>query len=312
MVIKKFFVFIFFIGLTINAQKVSNISFRQEQNTIIVSYELETKTPCKIDLYVSNNSGKTWLGPLKQVKGDVGDKIATGNNSVTWNVLDEFDELRGNKIMFKVFSEPVIINSSNNSIAISNSNIVLPTTLIGGQEWTVKNLDVDHYRNGDEIPQVQNPYEWSKLTTGAWCYYDNDPKNGKIYGKLYNWYAVNDPRGLAPNGYHIPTSKEVDFLLGFLGGSGVAGYKLKESGSKYWNSPNIYVTNTNNSGFSGLPGGYRTGDYGAFEHVKFYGKWWYVFSYSSGSYFSLAEFTNVVSSQAANKSSGFSVRCIKD
>lgn len=74
--------------------------------------------------------------------------------------------------------------------------------------WADKNLDVTRYRNGDLIPEVKNPEEWINLTTGAWCYYNNDPKNGAVYGKLYNWYAVNDPRGLAPEGYHIPTLNE--------------------------------------------------------------------------------------------------------
>ena len=161
------------------AQKVSNIAYRQEQSTIIVSYDLETKTPCKIDLYVSTDGGVTWQGPLKKVTGDVGAKIASGSHSITWNVLDEFEELRGDKIQFQVRAD--------------GENI--ETVVIGTQEWTKKNLNVSKYKNGDVIPEVKDPREWAALTTGAWCYYNNDPKNGAIYGKLYNWYAVNDPRG---------------------------------------------------------------------------------------------------------------------
>lgn len=74
--------------------------------------------------------------------------------------------------------------------------------------WAERHLDVTRYRNGDLIPEVQDPSEWSKLTTGAWCYYNNDPENGKKYGKLYNEYAINDPRGLAPIGYHITSNYE--------------------------------------------------------------------------------------------------------
>ena len=175
------------------AQKVSNITYRQEQSNIIVSYDLETKTPCKVNLYVSTNGGATWQGPLTKVTGDVGAKIISGNHKITWNVLEEFEELRGDKIQFRVRAY--------------GENI--ETVVIGTQEWTTKNLNVIKYRNGDIIPEVKDPKKWAKLTTGAWCYYKNDPKNGGIYGKLYNWYAVNDPRGLAPEGFHIPSLEEL-------------------------------------------------------------------------------------------------------
>ena len=102
------------------------------------------------------------------------------------------------------------------------------TVTIGSQVWTSKNLDVATYRNGDVIPQVQDENAWENLTTGAWCYYDNDASNGTKYGKLYNWYAVNDPRGLAPNGYHIPTDAEWTQLSDYLGG-GEAGTKMKST-----------------------------------------------------------------------------------
>jgi hypothetical protein len=89
---------------------------------------------------------------------------------------------------------------------------------IGTQVWTTKNLDVATYRNGDVISQVSDKDAWANLTTGAWCYYENDAKNGVKYGKLYNWYAVNDARGLAPAGWHVPTDYEWEVLSTFLGG----------------------------------------------------------------------------------------------
>jgi tetratricopeptide (TPR) repeat protein len=107
------------LGITTHAQKVSNITFRQEQSTIIVSYDLETKTPCKISLFVSTNDGTTWQGPLKKVTGDAGAKIASGNHSITWNVLEEFEELRGDKIKFQVRADEVksqTITSINQAI----------------------------------------------------------------------------------------------------------------------------------------------------------------------------------------------------
>lgn len=105
--------------------------------------------------------------------------------------------------------------------------IIPQEILIGNQTWTKKNLDVATYRNGDAIPQVQDS-TWETLTTGAWCYYENNTDNGTTYGKLYNWYAVNDPRGLAPNGYHIPTDAEWTTLSTYLGGDSIAGNKMME------------------------------------------------------------------------------------
>jgi uncharacterized protein (TIGR02145 family) len=101
---------------------------------------------------------------------------------------------------------------------------------IGTLTWTAKNLDVTTFRNGDSIPQAKSDAEWVAAGENyqpAWCYYDNDPKNGTKYGKLYNWFAVNDARGLAPSGWHIPTDEEWTELSTFLGGEDVAGDKMK-------------------------------------------------------------------------------------
>jgi tetratricopeptide (TPR) repeat protein len=101
-IVKHILFILLFQAITTHAQKVSNVSFRQEQSNIIVSYDLETKTTCKISLFVSIDDGKTWQGPLKKVTGDVGAKIASGNHSIIWNVLEEFEELSGDKIKFQV------------------------------------------------------------------------------------------------------------------------------------------------------------------------------------------------------------------
>ena len=143
---------------------------------------------------------------------------------------------------------------------------------IGNQIWATKNLDVATYRNGDAIPQVQDAAAWNILTTGAWCYYENNSANGTTYGKLYNWYAVNDSRGLAPTGYHIPTSAEWSTLTTYLGGMQIAGGKMKESGTSHWISPNTDATNS--SGFTGLPGGYRNESSGIFGGIGTIGWWW--------------------------------------
>ncbi len=139
----------------------------------------------------------------------------------------------------------------------------LESVKIGNQVWMKKNLDVSHFRNGDPIPEAKTNEEWEKAGVEkkpAWCYYDNDPENGKIYGKLYNWYAVNDSRGLAPIGWQIPSDDDWDGLIELLGGHTIAGGKLKEIGTSHWKSPNEAATNE--SGFSALPGGGRVCDYG--------------------------------------------------
>lgn len=131
----------------------------------------------------------------------------------------------------------------------------IPSVTIGTQIWSLRNLDVETYRNGDPIPQVTDGTEWANLTTGAWCYYLNSSANGVVYGKLYNWYAVNDPRGLAPEGWHIPTNSEWTTLSNFLGGLTIAGGAMKEAGTTNWAAPNTDATNS--SGLTILPSGNR-------------------------------------------------------
>ena len=103
---------------------------------------------------------------------------------------------------------------------------------IGDQTWMTENLDITTYRNGDTIPQVQDPKTWSELKTGAWCYYENKTEFGKHYGKLYNWYAVIDPRGLAPQGWHIPSDEEWTKMTTLLGGKFGSSQKIKSSKKK--------------------------------------------------------------------------------
>lgn len=178
---------------------------------------------------------------------------------------------------------------------------------IGTQVWMKKDLTTSYYRNGDKIPEVKDPVKWAKLTTGAWCWYNNDPR----YGKLYNWYAVNDPRGLAPAGWHIPSDAEWTALTTFLGGYTVAGGKMKETGTTHWLTPNTDATNS--SGFTALPGGtrYYLGD---FFDVGGYGYWWSSTESDSQSAYHrlLTYFYGAISRFTDYKTNGFSVRCIKD
>jgi uncharacterized protein (TIGR02145 family) len=180
---------------------------------------------------------------------------------------------------------------------------------IGTQKWMTMNLDVVTYRNGDTIPQVTNPNKWDTLTSGAWCYYNNDAVNGAKYGKLYNWYAVNDLRGLAPKGWHIPSDAEWTSLLITLGEK--SGGKMKEVGTLNWKSPNTNATNE--SGFTGLPGGSRN-DFGSFEFLGEYGYWWSVTELDSRTVWNrfLSYDRDVINRGFRSKVYGLSVRCLKD
>ena len=198
---------------------------------------------------------------------------------------------------------------------------------IGTQVWTAKNLDVTKYRNGDSITHVEDRDEWVSLTTGAWCYYANNTANGIIYGKLYNWFAVHDSRGLAPKGYHIPTDEEWTILTDYLGGEELAGAEMKSTSG--------WETNGNNrSGFSGLPGGYRHWST-IFGYIVKHSYWWsssQAFWPSmcssngqaieggsiSGARIFCSWFRYIdnrsgkIHKFADNQKSGYSVRCIKD
>ncbi|MEO6130507.1 MAG: fibrobacter succinogenes major paralogous domain-containing protein [Saprospiraceae bacterium] len=181
---------------------------------------------------------------------------------------------------------------------------------IGTQQWMDKNLDVTTYRNGDLITYVTDPTAWAGLTTGAWCYYNNDPSNNGPYGKLYNWYAVNDPRGLAPVGWHVPTDAEFTQLTTELGGEPVAGGKMKVTGTTLWQTPNTGATNT--SGWAGLPGGTRNYD-GTFFDVGVFGLWW---SASESPPYVWNRYLSYINAGAyragAYKATGYSVRCVRD
>ena len=214
----------------------------------------------------------------------------------------------------------VIFNTTTNSLEIRNSAAwvslspaadALPTIQIGTQKWMSKNLDVAFYRNGDPIPQVTDPTAWAGLTTGAWCFYNNDPIQGIKYGKIYNWYAVNDPRGLAPQGWHIPSDAEWTTLGNTLGGNSVAGGKMKEPGTFNWTAPNTGADIS--SGFAGLPGGFRDDD-GTFGNIGDGGYWWS--TTGNGAEFAwlriLFYANGNLESSNLFKHNGFSVRCLRD
>jgi uncharacterized protein (TIGR02145 family) len=182
---------------------------------------------------------------------------------------------------------------------------------LGTQSWAAKNLKVSKFKNGDIIPEARTNEEWvnaGREGKAAWCNFGNDRVNDKKYGKLYNWFAVSDPRGLAPEGWHVPGDTEWAVLIDFLGGENVAGSKLKNTSG--WLDTG---SGSNASGFSALPCGYRNynGAFGFFLTDQYFwsstedadGKAWYR---------NLYYFNDKINRNSDPKAVGFSVRCIKD
>ena len=184
---------------------------------------------------------------------------------------------------------------------------------IGNQEWQTKNLNVHRFRNGDMIPQARTNEEWNsagKKGKPVWCYYSNDPENANIYGKLYNWHAVNDARGLAPKGWHVATDEDWTTLTAYLGGKNVAGGKMKMTGTAYWQSPNI--GSNNESGFSAFPGGYRDSG-GSFLSISYNAFFWSATeNYFTAWFRNLNYLNGNVFRNSYFKSVGASVRCLRD
>lgn len=193
------------------------------------------------------------------------------------------------------------------------------TVVIGNQEWLKENLNVSKYADGTPIPEVTDPTAWSGLTTGAWCYYNNDTTLGSTYGKMYNWYAVagihdNDSttpnKSLAPSDWNVPSLSDFNILINHLGGAGVAGGKMKEVGLTHWLDPNTDATDS--SGFTGLPGGYRASN-GIMQNLTGTGHWWcsdYLAPFAAN-FFQLTWTNGAVVNSVFSNQTGISVRYVK-
>jgi len=212
----------------------------------------------------------------------------------------------------------------NGTVIDFDGNIYL-TLIIGDQEWMVENLKVTHYRNGDPILNVTSFEAWAGLSTGAYCVYDNTPSNTDTYGNLYNWYAMDDPRGLAPDGWHVPTDEEIMELEMYLGMSyddaHDVGYRGTNEGSKFAGRADLWTDGALEddpefgiSGFDFLPGGFRY-HVGEFSRLNFDG----LLGSSTDYYGAFVRSRNLsywgtgVSRLVAHyKRYGFSVRCVRD
>jgi len=238
---------------------------------------------------------------------------------ITIDSLTMYDTARDSIATNTVYGDQTIVVIDSETPGLQTDTVtdinwnVYQTVKIGDQWWMAENLKATHYRNGDSIPQVTDNGLWSDRVTGACCDYDNESAYADTYGKLYNWYAVDYAGSIAPEGWHVPSNTEWQTLIDHLGGDDVAGGKLKESGFTHWSSPNTGATNE--SGFTGLPGGYRDNVSGIFDDIGNAGRFW------TSSPLSATEAADrvltsarqdVTGSFTQKKEMGFSIRCVKD
>ena len=205
-------------------------------------------------------------------------------------------------------------DNNNDQIPATITDIdgnVYHTIIVGTQVWLVENLKVTHYLNGDPIPNVVDPTQWSNLTAGAYCNYNNADTIADTYGRLYNWQALNDIRKIAPAGWHVPSNAEWTVLENYLGGSSIAGSKIKEADTIHWSSPNTGATNE--SGFTGLPGG-NCGNNGIFSEIGRFGYWWSATENDQYNAWNRSLCFNFADLYIDNsgKNYGYSIRCLKD
>ena len=288
------------------------------QEGLIMLNDLPMELNSKAREYFQNKVKELGFNPdwnvdsNKEELGDLDDEIESFENGRS----SEYDEAEYNRQQEQAEyeSSQAYYNSNNENsskeFTDQNGNS-FNSIQIGNQIWMNNNLNVDEFRNGDPIPQVKTKEEWVEAGDNkqpAWCYYDNDPKNGKKYGKLYNWYAVNDSRGLAPSGWHIPNIEDWRELSNNQGGDMSAGVKLKSKSG--WNSNK---NSTNESKFNALPGGYRHND-GQFVEINYSGYWWTSSSYNSlNSWLRQLYYDNekIFWFKYAN-GNGYSIRCVKN
>ncbi len=247
-----------------------------------------------------------------------------GLNSI--NFICEIKNLQPNTTYYlRAFATNDMGTGYSNSVSFTTKSYeqvtdidgnVYRTALINNKTWFIENLRVTHYSNGDPIPNIPDNNQWKVQKAGAYCYYNNLAGNSIIYGNLYNWFTVDDPRGLCPTGWHVASAKDYKDLLDYLGGAAVAGGKMKiidtdPHAEPRWDSPNTGATNE--SGYTGLPGGFRDLN-GNYQNINLYGFWWESDEKNSvqGGYLTLKYKAASADTAHLYKPYGCSVRCVKD
>jgi len=269
--------------------KVSKIGYEEAEENL----ELEKGEKLTQNIILRNQESKT-----KRDSGSIGVRYKSGHSP----------SISGEKLLRKSKTDlDPLTRASANTVTDIDGN-VYKTVQIGNQIWMAENLKVSRYRNGDSITKSSDSGNWTFLQNGAYCYYSNQLSNLTTYGCLYNWFSVNDPRGLAPEGWHVPNNAEWQKLIDHLGGYSIAGSKLKEKGTAHWRNSN---DGTDEFGFCALPGGYR--------RIQFanLGEYAYFWSSSENDRFKawlliLNSYQTAIGSSCEDKRHGFSVRCVKD
>jgi len=217
------------------------------------------------------------------------------------------------------YGNPVIFTTlmpdGPGSIITDVDGNIYNTIWINNKQWMKENLKTTKYNDDTPIPNITSIIEWNQLTTGTYAWYNNDEGTYKDpYGGLYNWYAVETGK-LCPSGWHVPSNSEYNNLITYLGGTAIAGGKMKETGTEHWASPNSGATNE--SGFTALPGGTTNAQYGTFNGINEYALIWT--SSESTSNYDVALLlvlyhtgSNIAHNTGSGKMIGRSVRCIKD
>jgi uncharacterized protein (TIGR02145 family) len=229
--------------------------------------------------------------------------------------LDNFDQ---NKVImnrvksligYLILTSSLVISSCGGGLKDQEGKSI-KSIKIGDQKWMAENLNVSHFRNGDSIPEVRSAAEWKRMGEEgkpAWCLIQNETENGEKFGKLYNWYAVNDPRGLAPKDWHVASDDEWTHLINFLGGGVLAALNMRTTGL----TDNSDRDNENR--FSGLPGGCRN-SFGVFYGLDSFGYWWSATEFDpSNAFVRILNYVNCdINSKILDKIYGLSVRCLSD
>ena len=304
---------IFVISITFlfaQAPNVSNVIFAQRTDgsgLVDIYYDLSDTDDdsLSVTLEVSNDAGSTWDFSCTEISGEVGANIQPGTaKQIVWDFGAEHSNIYSNQIIVRITAdEGFCVDIDGNEYA---------TVIIGNQVWMSENLKVTKYRDGTAIPTGLSNSEWENTTSGAYAVYDNNETHADTYGYLYNWYAVDDSRNIAPDGWHVPTDDEWTTLTDYLGGTSVAGGKMKETGTSHWNSPNTGATNE--SGFTAFPGGYRNNNNGSYYYIGSYGYFWSSSEDDSNdAWLRKLNYSNSeVDRNNTDKRYGFSVRCVRD
>lgn len=287
-----------------NSQTIENIDFHAEGQTIVATYDLigcVSNEHYSVGLEFVRETGEKVIP--KTLSGDLS-SLLCGSKRIVWDIFKDRSSFEGKyqvHVSFKSISK----------IPIDPDGYEYKTVEIGDQVWIAENLRTSKYNDGTLIKYVTDPTEWSQLSTGAYCFYENNVGNNDIYGKLYNFYAV-DTKKLCPVGWHVPSDEEWTKLIIFLGEENTAASKMKSTSG--WSDFNGKPGKcTNESGLSVLPGGSRSTS-GAFSEIGDNGNWWSYTEYLVRNAWYRYLYYNYfkVYRDVCDKGYGLSVRCLRD